>query len=730
MKRAIVTSSISFITASLTGLAAGHVSADAHRNPLTEIVVTAAGFEQSMERAPASVSVVGREALQSMQYRDLAEALKNVEGIDVRGGTGKTGGLNVSIRGMPSDYTLFLIDGRRQNAPTEVGQNGFGDALTSFMPPASAIERIEVIRGPMSTLYGSDAMGGVVNIITRPTTEQWRRDFSMESSQPESSRWGASNKVNAYVSGPLIENQLGLALRGSGFRRQDSDRVQPAAPANTRDPAPVKSRQHSLGGRLTWTPDSRNELSLDTQQDRTWYDNSDCRLGGFDFVNCDTGEPTTRAPGYKDALRFNRDQSVLAHRYEFNSAHLDSSLTWNHTEFLGRTIASTARPAGHPQIGEDRTLRADNQLFDTKLVAPLRENHTLTLGGQVWRAKLNDSFLQDPQQTQDAWSLFVEDEWQLRPDLIATIGLRYDYYEQFGGSFTPRAYLVWSASDAWTFKGGSGRGFMAPQMHFVVDGISEVIRQGRQPNVGNPDLEPEYSTNTEVAALYQDATGIQASATAFYNRIEDKISFRGGNCVTDPIPACVYGQTTEPFVTEYPVNMDRGKAWGLELSASVPLSERWALSGNYTWMDTELIEDGQKSGQLSDSANHVANLQSTWHVSDAARVWLQAEYRGSSRRFDGDPDTLTGNDRLEYLAMGDLSAYSLFNLGGAYQLTDAITINANIFNLLDRDFTRHKVWTDNAGDERLGSPYYRTDAWTKGSSITGRTFWVSMNMSF
>ena len=96
-----------------------------------------------------------------------------MEGVDVGGTAGKTGGLNVSIRGMPSDYTLVLLDGRRQNAPGNVTPNGFGETSTSFLPPLSAIERIEVVRGPMSTLYGSDAMGGVINVITRKVGDRW-----------------------------------------------------------------------------------------------------------------------------------------------------------------------------------------------------------------------------------------------------------------------------------------------------------------------------------------------------------------------------------------------------------------------------------------------------------------------------------------------------------------------------------------------------------------------------
>lgn len=132
--------------------------AQARESTMEEVVVSASGFEQELKNAPASISVVTRQELETKNFRDLAEALQGVEGIDVMGGTGKTGGLDISIRGMPSDYTLILIDGRRQNVAGDVTPNGFGAALTSFMPPISAIERIEVIRGPMSTLYGSDAI--------------------------------------------------------------------------------------------------------------------------------------------------------------------------------------------------------------------------------------------------------------------------------------------------------------------------------------------------------------------------------------------------------------------------------------------------------------------------------------------------------------------------------------------------------------------------------------------
>ena len=139
---------------------------------LTPLVVTASGFEQDIRSAPASISVVTRQDLEEKSFSDLADALRDIEGVDVRGATGKTGNLNISIRGMPSEYTLVLIDGRRQNAAGDVTPNGFGDSSTGFIPPLAAIERIEVVRGPMSSLYGSDAMGGVVNIIKRKVDKE------------------------------------------------------------------------------------------------------------------------------------------------------------------------------------------------------------------------------------------------------------------------------------------------------------------------------------------------------------------------------------------------------------------------------------------------------------------------------------------------------------------------------------------------------------------------------
>ncbi|MDX9698368.1 MAG: TonB-dependent receptor [Rhodocyclaceae bacterium] len=692
---------------------------------LREVVVSASGFEQELRHAPASISVVTREQLESKQFRDLAEALKDVEGVDVRGATGKTGGLNISIRGMPSDYTLILIDGRRQNVAGDVTPNGFDDALTSFIPPISAIERIEVIRGPMSTLYGSDAMGGVVNIITRKVASAWTGSLGLEAGLPEDGDEGKSGKFNFYATGPIVKDTLGLAVRGNLFRRGESD-ILPSSGEGTisrRGPSPVETRQHTLGAKLTLTPSRDHDIWLDLEQGRTWYNNDECQLGTRDYINCNTGAATSTASGYEDAMRFNRDQLAIGHSSRLGEGMLESSLMRTATETTGRTIPSASRPSGSPDIGSRRTLETTNTVLDSKYIAPLGDAHIMTLGGQWWDAKLEDSLLPESH-SQTMWSLFAEDEWRFTDSLAATLGLRYDRHDAFGGELSPRAYLVWDASENWTVKGGVSQGFKAPRLNQLIDGVAGIGGQGTVISIGNPDLRPETSTSTELGMLYDSLQGMSASATLFHNRIKDKIG-SGGDCAVDFISSCAANPTAT-----YSINNDEGKTWGVELSSRIALAERWSLNLNYTYTDSELVQAGSKSGKLSDTARHVANAQLRWDPSARYSLWLRGEYRGDSRRFDGDPASLTGNDQLEYQALGDLRGYTLFHLGGAYRMNKDITFNANIFNLFDKDFRKFSAWTNNAGETVWGSPYLKSTRSTKGTLPSGRTFWVSANIHF
>jgi outer membrane receptor for ferrienterochelin and colicins len=728
---------------------ASAVMVHAHANEpiaLNDVVVSASGFEQKITDAPASISVLSQQDLQQKRYSNLAQALEDVEGIDVRQGTGKTGGLNISIRGLPSEYTLILIDGRRQNSAGNVTPNGFNETATSFMPPMSAIERIEVIRGPMSTLYGSDAMGGVVNIITKKVAKDWGAAISLDHSFQENRDYGETSSTSLYASGPLIDNLLGLAVRGSLFDRGASDlSFANDSTVSKRGAAPVEGRNHTVGARLTLTPHENHDFSLDLEQGRQVYNNDDCQLGTLDGKSggsavdgCNIERPT-QINGYDDELVFERDQFALSHTARLGFGTLDSSLTHNTTETIGRTIPGTRGVAytGYPAIvaGNDRELKSTDLIFDSKLVSPLGDAHIATVGGQYWDAKVSDGIAsEDFQQT--SWALFVEDEWRLRHDLALTLGARYEDHEAFGGHVSPRAYLVWNTSDNWTLKGGVSRGYKTPTLNQLHDGISGVTGQGRTITIGSPDLEPEITTNTEFGVYFDNLAGFDANATLFHNTFKDKIDdgtpLANCNFSANPNqPGCVSlgsGFTQESFAQS--VNIGEAETQGLELAGGWQFAPAWKLSMNYTYTDSEQKSGINQGAPLTNTPEHMAHARLSWTTSERLTLWFKGEYRGERARFTDRYENLTAANQALQDQVGDLKAYEVFHLGGSYKASENLTLNATLYNAFDKDFTKGKTYTTNNGATGWASSYIQAAQSTSGTLEEGRRLWLSANLRF
>lgn len=735
-----------------TALASALVScsfyAFADSNPLTlsDTVVSASGFEQKITEAPASISVISQEDLQQKRYGNLAQALEDVEGIDVRQGTGKTGGLNISIRGLPSEYTLILIDGRRQNTAGNVTPNGFNETSTSFMPPMSAIERIEVIRGPMSTLYGSDAMGGVVNIITKKVASEWGGSLSLDHTYQDNRDYGDASKASLYASGPLIDGLLGLAVRGSIYDRGESDlSFDNDSTVSKRGAAPVEGRNTTFGTRLTLTPHENHDFSLDFERGRQVYNNDDCQLGNLDgktggsaTAGCTTDAPAT-ANGYKDELRFERDQFALNHTGRFSFGTLDSSLTHNTTETLGRTIPGTPignAYTGFPSIiiGNDRELKSTDLIFDTKLVSPIGESHIATIGGQYWDAEVTDG-IADKDFQQTSWALFAEDEWRLRDDLALTLGARYEDHEAFGGHISPRAYLVWNTNESWTMKGGVSRGYKTPTLNQLHGGINGVTAQGATITIGSPDLDPEITTNTEFGVYYDNLAGFNANATLFHNKFKDKIDdgIPLPNCfsATNPNqPGCVsYGSGFTQDNFSQSINIGEAETQGLELAGRWQFAPTWSLSGNYTYTDSEQKSGTDKGAPLTNTPKHMAHASLNWNATDRLSLWFKGEYRGERARFNQRYATLTLANQALMDQVGDLKAYEVFHLGGSFRASEKVTFNATIYNLFDKDFLDGETYTSGA-TTGWASYYTQTAQSTTGTLEEGRRLWLSANITF
>ena len=671
-----------------------------------QLVVTASAFERKIVDAPASISVISREALQTKRFSSLAEALADVEGVDVGDGVGKTGGLNISIRGMPSDYTLVLVDGRRQNAAGNVTPNGFGETSTSFMPPTSAIERIEVVRGPMSTLYGSDAMGGVVNIITRRIGDRWRAATTVQGTLQSDDQFGATYGAEAYVDGPIVPDVLGLALRGSVFKREASDlsyvnaNGQPVE-ISKRGPSPVEADIWTLGGRLSFAPAANHDLWLDVDVAEQTYDNSDSQLG--------TG---TVQGGYGPELRFEREQYGLAHDWRSPVGLITSDLVRNVTTTIGRII-----PPGTPgrTAGDPRTLEATNTIFNTRLATEMGR-HAFTVGGQWWEAEMVDGVATGAyEHTQ--WAVFAEDEWRLADNLALTVGVRHDDHSKFGGQTSPRAYLVWTASEAWTVKGGVSRGFKTPRLDQIASGITGFTAQGTVPTIGTPTLQPETSTTAEIGVYYDNGAGFSANLTVFNSEFEDKIASGPGlpNCSfagSPNRPGCVnYGNFPRVDLYGQTVNIDEAVTRGAEVAGRYVLNDAWTVSANYTYTDSEQ-KSGPAAGQpLVNTPEHMLNGSVRWRATDQLNAWVRTEVRSDRYRGAGAAQT----------ALGDYKGYALFHLGGSYQVADNVRINATIYNLFDQDFLDYLPYASGATTAYAGAYAIQQEP---------RRLWVSVNVDF
>lgn len=605
---------------------------------IEDVVVTAAGYEQNLEDAPASITVITGDELRKKSFRDLTDAVRDVEGVTVNGGANET---DISIRGMPADYTLILVDGKRQSA-RESRVNGNSGYEQSFIPPAEAIERIEVVRGPMSSLYGSDAIGGVINVITRKVTPEWGGSITYDYSARQHSDQGNARQSQFYLSGPIKEDLLGLQVWGRYLDRQADDDVEVTNGYS-------KADHRDLTARLAITPTPDHDILLEAGAQRL-------KNGDGLSANWATREQEN-----------NRDHWSISHQGRWGWATSDVSLAYEKSSREGKASADQTDILG-------RKPTVENTVFDAKLVMPTERN--ITTAGLQW----NDTTVTDWNQglgdrkdyefsvTQKA--LFAENEWSMTDSFSLTTGLRMDHHEEYGVHFSPRVYGVWRATDDWTFKGGVARGFKAPELRAVVADYS-YLRRNRYVMFGNPDLKPETSTNYEFSALWSNRNDLSAGATVFYNDFQDKLS----TVTTDEV--------WNGYVIMDRVNVDKAVIKGVEMNGRWEITPDVALKGNYTYTDSEQKSGANAGAPLALTPKQKANVRAEWQLNDRAQLWAATNYYGKEYG-----TTLSGEPA---------PGYTTADIGGSYELTRNISLNGALYNVTDKRLDDDTYGTVNYG---------------------------------
>lgn len=689
---------------------------------LSTIVVSASGFEQDIKNAPASISVVTKEDIEKKNATSIADLLSDIPGLDIRNDVGKTSGLNINMRGLGNEYSLILIDGRRQSTSSDVTPNGFGESSNGFLPPLSAIERIEVIRGPMATRYGSEAMGGVINIITKKVSDEWHGNVSVAANVMQKKNEANSWKTSFSLNGPLINDVLGMQLRGSYLDREKSERI---SGTKGRDPRPNEADIYDVGGKLTFKVDDKNNLWLDGFQSSQTYKNHDNRLG--------TQDTPTKANGYKDQLEFNRNQISIGHDGDYSFGTWKSYVSQTQTETKGRTIPSNTFP-NNARGSADRKLENTDFVADSHVVLPI-SNHKLTLGAEYKKAEVADDIAGvGAEFKKNSTSVYAEDEWRLIDNLSLTLGGRYEDHSGFGGQFSPRGYLVWNANDQLTVKGGVSTGYKAPSPKALHDGVIGVSGQGTSFSIGSPNLKPEESLNYELGFNYNNGN-LNLTTTAFFNQIENLITagpaIRNCNSINNPNAAgCVsYGSHITQDTFTQNINANEAETKGIEMSLNYSIIPEWDIKAAYTYMESEITKGKNKGSYLNNVPKNAFNMTSTWHFNPQFDLWLQHEYKSDRKRYS--TEQTLGDDALIYAATGNkLKGYNLFNLGGSYAFNEQFRINAAVNNLLDKDFSSNGSYINNDGDLATYYDYMTIGSGISGTYLAGRNYWLSLSYDF
>lgn len=606
------------------------------RQMMETIVVTAAGKEQLIANAPASISVIDREQLGKRFYRDLTDALTDAPGVIVSGGGDRQ---DISIRGVGSDYTLILVDGQRQTS-RETRPNSDGPGVEgAWTPPLAAIERIEIIRGPMSSLYGSDAIGGVINIITRKTPSDWRSEVRVDATLQQREESGNIYQTNLFTSGSLVKDTLGLQLYGQ-FSKRIEDEIVDAYRGREAD---------NFTAKLAFTPNKQHELLVEAvRQSQTL----DATLGK-------TVEPL--AEGGECGRRGCPESSTT--EYEGQSLSLAHNAFWD----FGQSRSYIKRDE---YDNNARRISVDNLDVQTLWSLPLSDAHSLTLGGSYFEEELTDLTTNqisdltrvDGHQT----SLFAENEWRMSRAFSLTTGLRYDYDDTFGSHWSPRVYGVWRVMPKSTLKAGVSTGFRAPGLREVTPDWGQVSRGG---NVyGNPNLTPEESLNYELG-WYQHWRHGRANITLFHNEFKDKITR-----VACPQSICNAGPNQFGSLPTTRVNIDEAVTRGVEVSASQRLSKHWKVRSNYTYTDSE-----QKSGEyagnpLNQLPKHLLQVSVDYRWSKKANSWLRVHYRGE----ESQPTEGPSQDSLI------APSYTLTDVGINYSASRKLTLSAGLYNVFNQ----------------------------------------------
>ncbi len=520
------------------------------------LVVTTTMTKKSIKEAPGSVEVITRQKIGDMNAQTLAEAVENAAGLVVTMETGRN--KRPSIRGTGAKHTLILIDGRRI-------ASGFKSYTGMEQIPVDMIDHIEVVRGPASALYGSDAMGGVINVITRKTPDKFTLEATGQLGQSTYAE-GQIGVGQALVGGGF--GDLGVLLSGS-FRHKDGYDRDNAAPDDGDD-----SRLGSVAGRVSYDISKFHHL-----------------LTGFEYM-----EKT--AQGLRDLQNMDRERDADDDRLnlflEYNgklSPVSNLMLRANHsTHEAAIEIDPPTSMTPGAIVDENHSKRQLDQL-EGRFTSLFFDRHMVTIGAEGREEKRTD----DSGLAHDITNLsfLIQDEYQITDRFYLLLGGRVDEHSDFNSHFSPRASATFALMENFRIKTSAGKGFRAPDINELH--IPMYMKRGKEIYQPNSDLDPEESTSFELS-LEGEIQKFYGRITGFQNDISDLIE-----------PVFDYTTGSGKSKKDYYIykNISKARMRGVEMEAGIDLPLGFDISGNLTFLDAENKDTGESLENRPDISGFV-----------------------------------------------------------------------------------------------------------------------------
>ncbi len=594
-----------------------------------DMVSTASRYPQKVTDAPSAVTIVTSADIGAHGYRTLADILRGVRGFYVTDDRNYSY-LGVRGFGRPGDYNsriLLLVDGHRLN------NNVYDQALIGreFPVDVELIDRVEVVRGPSSSLYGSSAFFAVVNVITKSGHHLDGADLSASAGSYRSFGGRASYgkqfegwqeailSASAYDSAgqnlffpdmndPATRN--GISDRCDYERSHDffakvalGDFTIEGVHGHRKKGVPTGAFGTALGDNRTFTVDEHSYLDVKFEQELP-------------------GDVNVTARGFGDFFRYYGDYIIPPSVVNRDEA---KGIWW------GAEIKGTKKVLGsHIVTGGGEFRRNDRQEQKNYDVDPFNAVLDVDTNSYVW-------------------ALYAQDEWRILPKLILNAGVRHDHYSNFGGTTNPRVALIWSPLATTTIKALYGQAFRAPNAYeqFYRDNVSLAA---------NPALRPEKIKTYELVLERELGPAFRGTVSLFQYRVTNLIS-----SVFD----VATGFSTYRNIDEVKTN---GAEFELEGRGENGLGGRVS----YTWQQSE---DGRTGEPLSNSPRHLAKAGATVPAF-AARLLVSPEVQYTSRR-NTDPTSLVP-------AAGAFAVVNVTLL--SKKIVPGFEISGSVYNLLDRKY--------------------------------------------